>query len=207
MAAVSERTRQVRRGLWLEYFTVGWNVLEGVIALASGLLVGSIALVGFGLDSFIEVAAGSILIWRLWGERHGRPASEDVERRAIRLVGITFFALATYVTFESITTLVSREVPEVSPVGLVLVIVSLIVMPALAWGKRKVARQLNSAALQADSQETLLCVYLSAIVLLGLAANALFGWWWADPVAGFGVAVLAIKEGWEAVTKQDLCCD
>lgn len=189
----------VRRALWLEYFTVSWNVIEGVVAIAAGVVAGSIALVGFGLDSYIEVISGSALIWRFRQHGLGAEAETAAERRAIFLVGVTFLLLALYVTYESVRKLALRERPEESLVGIVLTAVSLVVMPGLAYFKRRVAAQLGSRALLADAKETLACSYLSFTVLLGLAANAALGWWWADPVAGLAIVYWLVKEGREAL--------
>jgi len=187
-----------QKALHLEYFTVGWNVLEGVIAITAGVLARSIALVGFGLDSSIEVASAAVLIWRL--RKHGDEGEEErAERRAIFVVGVTFLALALYVTYESIKKLVVQEQPAESLVGILLAIVSLIVMPVLAWQKRKVAAELHSRALAADALETLACSYLSFTLLLGLGLNASWGWWWADPLAALAMVVFLLREGWEAI--------
>ncbi|MGE0682504.1 MAG: cation diffusion facilitator family transporter [Candidatus Binatia bacterium] len=198
-----------QKALYLEYFTVGWNVLEGVIAIVAGVLAGSIALVGFGLDSYIEVAAAVVLIWRL-RKQGGEEEEEQAEQRAILVVGVTFIALALYVTYESVTKLIFHEHPAESLVGILLAIVSLIVMPLLAWQKRKVAAQIQSRALAADALETLACSYLSFTLLLGLGLNAWMGWWWADPLAGLAMIFFllregreAIEEGWQVPEKQE----
>lgn len=191
---------------WLTAATIGWNSLEAIIAILSGLLAGSIALVGFGLDSVVEVSSALVIAWRL--ARHGedRAANERAERRAVRTIALTFFAIAAYVTYDSISKLLGMgEHPEHSTVGLILVALSLIVMPALALAKRWVAAGLGSVALKADAAETQLCTYLSGVVLLGLGANSLFGWWWMDPIAGLLVAGLAIREGREAWASGELC--
>jgi divalent metal cation (Fe/Co/Zn/Cd) transporter len=190
------RQTNLSRGLLLEYFTVGWNVLEAVVGLTAGFAAGSVALVGFALDSIVEASSGCVLIWRLRAEQGGRE-SEELERRAVKLVSIAFFALALYVGAKAGIDLFGENRPEGSTVGIVLAGVSLIVMPVLAYRKRKVARYLNSRALQADSTQTNLCTYLSAILLIGLLANAWFGWWWADPVAGIAIALFAANEGRE----------
>ena len=202
-----EKARGLRRWAWvLTVLTIGWNSLEAVVAIASGLAAGSIALVGFGLDSIVEVSAAVIIAWRLASHGPDRAANERAEKRAVRLIALTFFAIAAYVTYDAVTKLfgIGAE-PEHSTVGLALVALSLVVMPSLAWAKRRVAQGLGSVALKADAAETLLCTYLSAVVLIGLAANSLFGWWWMDPIAGLVVAVLAIREGREAWTSGDLC--
>ena len=187
-----------RKALRLEYFTVSWNVLEGVIAITAGILAGSIALVGFGLDSYIEVASGAVLIWRL--RKHDDEEEEEkAEKRAILVVGITFLALAIYVTYESAKKLILQEPPAESLVGILLAIVSLIVMPILAWQKKKVAAQIHSRALAADALETLACSYLSFTLLLGLGLNAWLGWWWADPLAALAMVFFLVREGWEAI--------
>ena len=195
---MSTRAAAVHRGLSLEYFTVAWNLLEALVALVSGTAAGSIALIGFGLDSLIEVSSGGILLWRLHSD-HDEQRRESAERRALQLVGISFLALATYVAGDSVATLVNREAPERSLVGIVLAIASLITMPLLARGKRKVALAIESPALQADSRQTDICAYLSAILLLGLLLNAAFGWWWADPAAGLIMVPLIVYEGVQAL--------
>jgi divalent metal cation (Fe/Co/Zn/Cd) transporter len=191
-----------KKALLSEYFTVGWNVVEGVVALASGVIAGSIALVGFGLDSYIEVASGLVLIWRLRKHGFGNLEEEEAaEKKAILFVGVTFFLLAFYVIYESGRKLLLHEHPEESIVGIILAIVSLIVMPLLAAYKKKMASEINSRALRADALETLACSYLSLTLLLGLAGNALFGWWWADPLAALGMVYFLIREGSEAIAE------
>jgi divalent metal cation (Fe/Co/Zn/Cd) transporter len=200
-------TRRLRRwAWWLTALTIGWNSLEAVVAIASGLLAGSIALVGFGLDSVVEVSSALVIAWRLSRQGADHAANERAERRAVRLIALSFLAIAAYVTYDAVTTLLGiGDEPEHSPVGLALVALSLVVMPTLAWAKRRVAAGLGSPALKADAAETQLCTYLSAVVLVGLAANGLFGWWWMDPLAGLAVAGLAVKEGRDAWTSGDLC--
>lgn len=204
---VEQTTREglLRRGLRLEYFTIGWNVLEAVVGLTAGILAGSVALVGFALDSLVETSSGGILIWRLRSERGGR-GSEELERRAVRGVAVAFFALAAYVGVQAVVDLVRGAQPDPSVPGIVLAVVSLVVMPVLAWRKRVVARALDSRSLQADSTQTTLCVLLSGALLLGLAANAALGWWWADPAAGLFIAAVAAREGRELWTTEDVCC-
>jgi len=202
----SLRQTDLRKGLLLEYFTVGWNVVEAAVGLVAGTLAGSVALVGFALDSLVEASSGSILIWRLRAEQSGNRSAEEAERRAVRLVAVAFLALAAYVGSRAIYDLVMQSRPEESPVGVGLALVSLVVMPILAARKARVARSLDSRALQADSTQTTLCTYLSAFLLVGLATNALFGWWWADPVAGIAIATFAAKEGRELWADKDLCC-
>jgi divalent metal cation (Fe/Co/Zn/Cd) transporter len=200
---VSVEDAVVRRGMRLEYVTIGWNSLEALIAIVSGLIAGSIALVGFGFDSVIEISSGAMLLWRLRAEHtEGR---EHAERVAVRVVGVTFLLLSAYVTYEAVTTLLHREAPERSLPGIGLAIASLIVMPILAHAKRKVARGLGSGAMQADSRQTDICAYLSAILLAGLVLNAVAGWWWADPAAALIMAPLIAKEGLEGVQGRTCC--
>ena len=192
------RSANVRRGRNLEYLTIGWNSLEAVVAIGAGLLAGSIALVGFGVDSVIESLSGAVLLWRLF-------AGEHREQLALKLVGLSFLLLAAYVAFDAGKSLLFRESPEASYVGIGLAVLSLIVMPVLARAKRRVAANLNSRALAADSRQTDICAYLSAILLVGLGLNALFGWWWADPVAGLVMIPIIAKEGIEAL-RGETCC-
>jgi len=188
------RERHLRRGRRLEYFTLGWNILEAIVGIGAGWLAGSIALVGFGVDSLIECTSGAVLLWRL-----ASPANDESrERLARKLVGVSFFLLAAYVCFEAVKALVAGESPESSVTGIVLAILSLIVMPLLARAKRRVAADLGSHALVADSRQTDLCAYLSAVLLGGLALNALFGWWWSDPVAALIMVPIIAREGFEA---------
>lgn len=205
--SVEQTTREglLRRGLRLEYFTIVWNVLEAVVGLTAGLLAGSVALVGFALDSLVETSSGGILVWRLRSERGGR-GSEELERRAVRGVALAFFALAAYVGVQAVVDLVRAAHPDPSVPGIGLAAVSLVVMPVLAWRKRVTARALDSRSLQADSTQTLLCVLLSGALLVGLVANAALGWWWADPAAGLFIAVVAAREGRELWTTEDVCC-
>lgn len=192
-----------RRGLWLEYLTIGWNVIEAVVAVGAGMAASSIALVGFGFDSMIEVVAASVVVWQFRAELRGG-VDDDRERRALKLIAVTFFVLAAYVTFEAVRDLLVAEEAEPSMVGIVLASLSLVVMPALAWLKLRTGRQLNSRTLVADSAETFLCAWLSAILLAGLVLNATVGWWWADPAAALGIAWLAVREGVEAWRGEDL---
>ncbi|MBI1893618.1 MAG: cation transporter [Candidatus Rokubacteria bacterium] len=198
---IPERTRYLRWGLRLEYFTVGWNSLEAIVAIGAGVIAGSIALVGFGLDSVVEVLSGAILFWRLRVELCGAApeASERAERRALLFVGLSFFVLGAYILYESGKKLWLQEHPKESVVGLGLAIVSLVVMPALALGKQRTAARLGSRALAADAKETAICSYLSFALLLGLGLNAWLGWWWADPVAALAMVPLILREGREAV--------
>jgi divalent metal cation (Fe/Co/Zn/Cd) transporter len=204
-ATESARARLVRRGQRLEYFTIGYNSLEGMIAVLAGILAGSTALVGFGFDSLIEVASGLALLWRLRTDVD-ESKRERAEATSLRIVGICFIALALYVSSESVESLIRHEAPSESVPGIVLAAVSVIVMPLLVRAKRQVARSIRSGALMADSKQTELCTYLSAILLAGLLLNALFGWWWADPVAALVMVPLILKEGIEAV-RGETCCE
>lgn len=197
----SARSALLSRGLRLEYLTVGWNVAEGLIAVGAGLAAGSIALVGFGVDSFVETISGSVLIWRLRAEAVGgadEERIEHVERRASRLVAVSFLILAAYVAFEAVRTLASQDRPDASPIGIALTILSLGVMLWLAQAKRDTGEALGSRALIADSHQTFACWYLSATTLAGLALNAVFGLWWADPIAALVIAVFLVREAREA---------
>ena len=196
------RAHDARKGRWLEYFTLGWNLLEAAVAVGAGIAAGSIALIGFGVDSLIECLSGAVLLWRL--QLH--EDDEHRERLAVKLVGISFLLLAAYVCFEAVKTLVVRDEPQVSIVGIVLSCASLIVMPLLARAKRRVASRLGSRSLEADSRQTELCAYLSAILLGGLALNALLGWWWADPIAGLIMVPIIAREGIQCL-RGDVCAD
>ena len=198
------RAGEVRRGRRLEYLTIGWNSLEGIAAIGAGLLAGSIALVGFGFDSLIEVSSGAALLWRLHMDEPEK--RERAERIALRLVGISFLLLAGYIGFDAIKSLLKREPPEVSYLGITIAALSLVVMPLLARAKRKVATSIDSRAMHADSRQTDLCAYLSAILLGGLIVNAILGWWWADPVAALVMIPIIAKEGIEAL-RGEACRD
>lgn len=184
----------LRRAIRLEYFTVGWMTVEAVVALASGAIASSIALVGFGLDSVMETVSGLALLWRL---KQRRLEEHDAESRAVKVVGATFFALAGFVGYDAIRDLLLRRAPGFSLAGMILAVVSLGVMPVLGVAKRRVARALNSKALAADSLETFACAYLSAALLMGLALNGWLGSWWADPVAALAMCAFMIREGVE----------
>jgi len=206
MDASMARPALIRRGLLLEYLTVGWNVLEGLIAILAGVASGSIALIAFGVDSVVETISGVVLIWRLRAEERGdldEDGVERVERRAERLVGVAFLILAGYVGVESVRTLLAAEAPEPSSIGIILTAVSIGVMLWLARAKRETGEALGSRALIADSRQTRACWYLSAVTLAGLALNALLGWWWADPVAALAIGVLLVREGREALNGGD----
>ena len=193
-----ERVDLVRRGQYLELFTVAYNSLEGVIAVAFGLFAGSVALIGFGFDSGIEVLSGLVLLWRLNADTD-EERREMVEQRALRLVGVTFLVLAAYVSWDAVKSLWLRQAPEESVPGIVLAAVSLVVMPLLVRAKRRVAAGIGSRALNADATQTALCTWLSAILLAGLGLNALFGWWWADPLAALVMVPIIGNEALEAL--------
>ena len=196
-----------RRALCLSYFTVAYNLAEGVISILLGVLARSVALVGFGLDSFVEALSGGVMVWRF--RQAGSLSEEEEERRearAIKLVGWTFLILGGYVLYESVTKLYYREAPEGSLWGIVLALVSLIVMPGLAHLKRRTGEAIGSASLVADSKETLACAWLSLALLLGLGLNYLFGLWWADPVAGLVIVVFLLREGYELLRGEGCEC-
>lgn len=201
-------TRWFRIGLWLVGATMAYNVLEAVVALWSGAAAKSVALVGFGLDSVIETLAAGVLLWRLWVEARG--ADEDTiertERRVHQFVGVTFFLLALYVTGQSLWVLWKQAPPEESPVGIALAVASLVIMPLVALGKLRAAREVGSPALRAEAKETLACSYLSFALLLGLVANAAAGWWWADPAAALLMVPWLVQEGLEGLRGEE-CCD
>lgn len=205
--AEEQRAGFVQRGLRLELLTVGWNALEAMICIVAGMVAGSIALIGFGLDSVIETSSGAVMLWRLATDRDGARRAAR-ERRALRLIGLCFLALAAYVGYEATASLILREAPEASPVGIALTALSLIVMPLLARAKRRVASEIGSHAMRADARQTDICAYLSAILLGGLALNALFSWWWADAVAALLMTPIIVKEGVQALRGEgcDGCC-
>ena len=203
-----DRPAIVRRARLLNVATIGWNGVEGIIAVAAGLAAGSISLVGFGVDSAIEVSAALILAWRLHQER-GDGCTQPADQKATKAIAISFAALATGVAIESVRNLAGGEHPDASVVGVVLAALSLAVMPFLARAKARLAPGLGSTAARADAAQTNLCALMSAVVLAGLAANAALGWWWADPVAGLGIAALAAVEArrtWQAESLADTCC-
>lgn len=195
-----DKARLGRRAQLLAAASVSYNVIEAVIAITAGLVAGSVALVGFGLDSVVEVSSGLIILWQF---RHQLPESR--ERQALRLMAFSFFALAAYVAFESARALVSGHEPQSSPVGIGLAAASLVIMPFLSWAQRRTGKALGSNAVVADSTQTLLCTYLSAVLLVGLVLNATLGWSWADPIAGLVIAAVAVKEGREAWRGEGCC--
>lgn len=208
-AGTPVRAASLGRALRLEYLTVGWNLVEGVIAVAAAVLAGSVALLGFGIDSFVESAAGGIMIWRLLSERRHRLSGaqlERIEHRARKLVAGSLFLLAAYVAVEAVRTLWLEDRPEFSAVGVALTGVSLAVMWWLAGAKRRAARELGSRAMEADAFQTTACWWLSLAALVGIGLNGVFGWWWADPLAAFVISGLVVKEGLEAWAGKDDCC-
>jgi cation diffusion facilitator family transporter len=197
----ARRERLHRRGLLLEWFTVAWNVVEAVVAIGVGLVVGSVALVGFGVDSGIEVISAVALLWRLYRAGPNASAEEhgEAERKALYLVAATFFLLAGYITYEAVGALLSGEGAESSAVALALSIVSIVVMPTLAYLKGRTGREMGSRALLADSVETWVCAYLSIALLGAVGLNAAFGWWWADPVGALAMLPVILWQGWETL--------
>jgi divalent metal cation (Fe/Co/Zn/Cd) transporter len=198
----------VKRGLLLEYFTVAWNVVEGLVSVWAAIAAGSVALLGFGIDSFVETTSGAILIWRLRAERHARDPEEieHLDRRAHKLVGLSLFLLAAYVAFDALKTLIARERPEPTLVGVAITMLSLAVMWWLARAKRRTASALASRALEADSFQTTACFWLSLITLGGIGLNAALGWWWADPVAALAMTWFLVSEAREAWRGEDCTC-
>ena len=208
VGTVSPRELMLARALRLEYLTVGWNVIEGVVAVAAAVAAGSVVLMGFGIDSFVETTSGAVLIWRFVAERRDASAItiERIERRAQRLVAVSLFALAAYITGDATRSLLTGERPAPSAVGIILTAVSLGVMWWLAKAKIRVARALGSRALESDAFQTTACWWLSLAALVGIGLNAALSWWWADPVAAFVISVLIVHEGREAWRGED-CCD
>ena len=188
-----------RRGRNLEYFTIGWNSLEGILAIGAGIFAGSVALVGFGVDSAIEVSSAAIVLWRL-------VAGDHREKLALKLVGISFLALCAYIAFDAAKSIIYREPPATTYVGIAIATLSLVIMPIIAHAKRNIAAMLNSRAMHADSRQTDLCAYLSAILLGGLILNGIFGWWWADPVAALIMVPIIGREGIQAL-RGETCDD
>jgi divalent metal cation (Fe/Co/Zn/Cd) transporter len=199
-----DRSRLVLRGQRLEYLTVGWNTLEAAVAIVSGVMAGSIALVGFGLDSVIETFSGATLLWRLRRD-HDPARREAAERTALRLVGASFVLLSLYVAAKACKALASHELPETSVPGICLAVASLIVMPLLARAKRRVAGAIDSGALHADSRQSDICAYLSAILVVGLLLHVLAGWWWADPLAALAMTPIIAREGLSALRGKNCC--
>ena len=199
---IAERERLVRRAKQLAWLGVGWHGVEADIAIGAGLMAGSIALIGFGADSLIESFAGFILLWRFAASR---ATSEDAEQRAQKLIAISFYVIAAYVGFEALRSLLTADRPEASWVGIGLAAITLVTMPPLAIAKGRVGEKLGSSATKSEGQQNMLCAYLSAALLVGLGANALFGLWWADPVTALVIAGVAVKEGRES-WRGESCC-
>lgn len=207
---MNERARLLQRGIRLEQFTAGYNVLEGVVAITAGVLAGSVALVGFGADSAIETLSALVVLWHLQQEKRGGTAEalDCAERRAQKLVAVTLAALCAYVIYESVRTFWMQQPPQESRVGIGLAALSLVLMPILGLAKRRTGRRLGSRALVADAAETMACAYLSLTLLLGLVANALFGWWWADPAAALVMVPFILREAreaWEGEECEESC--
>jgi cation diffusion facilitator family transporter len=202
-----EREALLERARRLEWLTVGWNAVEGVVAIAAAVAASSVVLLGFGLDSFVEMTSGLVILWRIRAERRARDEAriERVEYLARRGVAVSLFLLAAFVATEAVVSLVGGEEPSTSVVGMVLLATSIVVMLWLARAKRSVARRLHSHAMEADATQTDICWQLSVVALVGLGANAAFGWWWADPIAALGMAMLIAREGWDA-WQQKSCC-
>jgi len=204
-SGVTDRAALVRRGLRLNYLTIGYNALEAAASLIAGLIAGSVALIGFGFDSVIEVTASAAAQWRLradWNARH----RERIEHRTLRIVGWCFIALAAYVAYDSAKSLWLHDAPKRSVAGIIILAMSVIVMPVLARAKRRVARGLNSKALEGEAAQTSLCAYLSVIALAGVALNAVLGWWWADPAAALVMVPIIVREGLEGI-RGEACGD
>ncbi len=205
---ITERTPLLRWALLLAIATVGWNIVEGLVAIAAGTAASSIAMLGFGIDSFVETASGAVLAWRLRAELRARSPerAEQVERRAARVAGALLLALAAYILIDAGRRLAGfgRE-PAESIVGMILTAISLVIMPLLGWAKLRAAQRLASHALRADAYETITCAWLSLTTLAGLVLNATLGWWWADPVAALIMLPLIVREGFEA-WRGECCC-
>jgi len=190
----------IKRALFLSYFTIGYNIVECVLSIVFGISAGSVALVGFGLDSLVESLSAGVMVWRF--NKHGKISEEDegrLEKRAERIIGITFFILAAYVLYESISKLITRETPKPSLPGIIIAIASVVIMPVLYYAKLKTAKKIKSNSLIADAKETITCAFLSVSLLLGLGANYLFGFWQADPIVGFVIVFFLVREGIEIV--------
>ncbi len=209
MQPTMSRELLLRRGLRLEYFTVGWNIVEGIVAVGAAVVAGSVALLGFGIDSFVESASGGVLIWRLVAERSAKDheAVERMERRAQKLVAASLIGLAGWVALDAVVALAGQERPDPSVAGIMITGVSLGVMPWLARAKRRTAIALGSRALQADAFQTTACWWLSLIVLVGVGLNVMLGWWWADPLAALCMTFFLVREAKEAWRGEDCCAD
>jgi len=204
METTLNRPQTAMRGKRLEYFTIAWNSLEGLVALIAGAVAGSISLVGFGIDSFVEVTSGAALLWRMSVDADLENRERN-EKLSLRIVGACFITLTAYILYESIGDLVARRAPQQSLPGIILACVSLVVMPLLSRAKKKVGNELGSRAMKADARQTDFCVYLSAILLAGLVLNAALGWWWADPVSALVMTPIIAKEGLDALRGDPHC--
>ncbi|HEX5432280.1 MAG TPA: cation transporter [Bryobacteraceae bacterium] len=204
MDLATERLALVRRGRALEYFTIGYNALEGIVSITAGLLAGSVSLTGFGLDSAIEVGSSAALLWRLRRDAN-ECRREAAERIALRIAGWCFLALAAYLVCDSALTLILRKAPEQSIAGIAVASASAVLMPLLARAKRNIAQRIGSAALRADSKQADFCAYLSALVLVGLVLNSALGWWWADPIAALAMGPVIVREGLAALSGKSCC--
>jgi divalent metal cation (Fe/Co/Zn/Cd) transporter len=205
-SAVFARTRAIKLGRVLQYLTIAWNSAECLVALTAGFVASSIALVGFGFDSAVEVISSLAALWRLRNDAD-EAGREAAERRTLRIIGLCFLLLAAYVLCDAAIVLVERRPPDHSRVGIVLAALSMIVMPLLVRSKRRIATRLGSGALEAEARQTQVCAYLSAILLAGLGLNAGLGWWWSDPVAGLVMVPLIANEGWQALKGRTCCAD
>lgn len=195
-----------RKALLLSYFTVGYNILEGIVSILAGLLANSIALVGFGLDSFVESLSGGVMIWRFGKhEEMSEEEEERIEAKAVRLIAYTFFILGVYVLYESVKKLYLQEMPDPSLFGIIIAIVSIIVMPVLFYMKYRTGKTINSRSLVADSKQTLVCCILSVALLIGLGLNYLYGFWQADPIVGLVTVFFLVREGYIALREERLC--
>lgn len=195
-----------KQALWLSYFTAGYNILEGIIAVSAGISVASIALTGFGLDSFIESLSGGILVWRFVKSKEISHTHEDkIEQKAIRLIAYTFFILGTYVLYESIKKLYYKEIPGQSLIGIIIAIISIIIMSFLYTKKKNLGMENHVRSLVADSKQTLACIYMSITMLIGLGLNYIFSFWWADPTSGIIIAGFLFKEGYNTYKEKKLC--
>ncbi len=203
---VSDRSENVQRAIHLELFTIFYNLLEGAVSLLLGGFASSIALIGFGLDSFVESSSGMVVLWRFRAEARGQGCLQIQEQRALRYIGWSFVLLSAYIVFESLRKLIFRAPPSPSFAGILLALASLTVMPILSHRKRRIAEVLESGAMVGDSKQTLACSLLSAALLLGLTLNAGFGWWWADPVASLAMVPWLLREGYRAL-RGEACCE
>ena len=201
-AGLTSRESLVRRAKGLAWLGMGWHAIEAVVAIVAGIAAGSIALVGFGIDSVVEAMAGFVLLWRFAARRS---ESDGAERRAQQLIGLSFYLLAAYVAFEAVRGLATGERPDASTVGIVLAAATLVTMPPLARAKARVAHELRSSATRAEGRQNMICAYLAAALLVGLSANAVLGWWWADPLTALFIAAVAVREGREA-WRGRACC-